>query len=300
MPEEKPLALDLTKENASLQIIPHAPILSSGNAGWNGIQLKHYHRLPPHEMPEYCPAQHVIVIHDARRPFKVERRLDGRLQSDRMANGDIVVVPANVSHGAHWNTEIEITVLIVEPALVAHIAYEAINPDRVELVPHFSKPDPLISHMGLAIKRELKSDGLGSRLYVESMATALSAHLLRHYSAGKHIIRDYTGGLAKYKLRQAIEFINDHLVEGFSLGAIASEVGMSRYHFTRMFKQSTGLTPHQYLMERRLEKAKRLLADTDLTISEIAYSSGFASQSHLTRLFRKNLSTTPKAYRQML
>lgn len=300
MAEDKPLALDLTKENASLQIIPHAPLISSSKVDWNGIQLKHYHRLPPHEMAEYLPAQHVIVTHADRASFKVERKLDGHLQSDRMINGDIVVVPANIPHGAYWNTEINITVLILEPAFVAHTVYESIDPDRVELIPHFSKSDPLISQIALALKTELQSDGLSSRLYAESMATALSAHLLRHYSTVKHAIRDYAGGLSKYKLKQAIEYIHENLTEGFSLQAIANYIGMSQYHFARMFKQSTGMTPHQYLIKSRLKKAKKLLANTDLTISEIAYRTGFASQSHLTRLFRKHVTTTPKAYRQML
>jgi AraC family transcriptional regulator len=300
MAQDKPLALDLTKDNASLQIIPYAPLISSSKVGWNGIQLKHYHRLPPHEMPEYFPAQHVIVTHSDRPSFQVERKLDGHLHRDRMIAGDIVVVPANISHGAYWNTEINITVLILEPTFVAHTIYESVDPDRIELIPHFSKSDPLISQIAFALKTELESDGLSSRLYAESMATALSAHLLRHYSAGKHAIQDYTGGLSKYKLRQSLEYIHDNLIEGFSLQAIANYIGMSQYHFARMFKQSTGMTPHQYLIESRLEKAKKLLANTDLTISEIAYRTGFASQSHLTSQFRKHVTITPKAYRKML
>jgi AraC family transcriptional regulator len=272
MPEDKPLAIDLTKEN----------------------------QLPVYEMAEYYPAQHVIVTHADRHSFKVERKLDGRLGRDRMINGDIVVVPANVSHGARWNTEININVLILEPTFVARIVYESVDPDCVELIPHFSKPDLLISQIALTLQKELISNDSGSRLYVDSMAIALSAHLLRHYSAKKHTIQDYTGGLPKYKLQQAIEYIHDHLTEGFSLEAIANYIGISQYHFAKLFKQSTGMTPHQYLIETRLEKAKILLAKTDFTISEIAYRTGFANQSHLTRLFRKYLSTTPKAYRQML
>ncbi len=299
MREKKFLALDLTRENSSLQILPHAPILSSSKVGWNGIQLKHYHCLPPHEMPEYCPAQHVIVAHNHQRPFKVKRRLDGRQKSDRMISGDVVIVPANVSHGACWDQEISVTVLVLEPTLISHIAHESIDPHSVELVPHFSKPDPLISQIGVALITELETDGWGSSLYADSAANMLAVHLLRRYSTRKHNFRDYAGGLPKYKLRQAIEYIHEHMAEDLSLGAIASQLGMSQYYFARMFKQSTGITPHQYLVEQRLEKAKRLLADTDLTISEVAYRTGFASQSHLTRLFRKHLSITPKAYRQM-
>lgn len=226
MSEEKLLSLDLTQEDVSLELLSRAPLLSSSQASWNGIQLKHYHYLPPHEMPEYSPAQHVIVIHDRQHPFRVQRKLDGRQHSDRMSNGDIVVVPANVPHAAHWNTAIAINVIILEPAFVAYTAYEAIAPHRVELLPHFSKPDPLISQIGLALTRELETDGSGSLLYAKSRATALSAHLLQHYSTRNFSIRNHAEGLPKYKLRQAIEFINDRLAEGFSLSAIASEVGM--------------------------------------------------------------------------
>ncbi len=293
---EKPLAVDFTKEDALASILPRPPILS-GKLDLPGIVVE-YHWQPAHETPEHCFAQHMVCI-ALGRPFRSERVLNGRLVSDRICNGDIFVAPVNTYHQARWDREAEFIVLSLEPALVARAASESIDADRIEIVPHFTTPDPLIQQIGLALKAELKSEELGSRLYVESLVTALCIHLIRHYSASKQKISTYSGGL-QHKLRWAIEYINENLEQDLTLSELAATVGMSPYHFARAFKQLTSLPPHQYLIQRRLEQAKRLLAETDLAIAEIAYRVGFANQSHFTTLFRKHTAVTPKAYRNTL
>jgi AraC family transcriptional regulator len=149
--------------------------------------------------------------------------------------------------------------------------------------------------MGVALLAELKSDGVGSRLYAESIATTLAVHLLRRYSAQPKTIRDYTEGLPKYKLQQAIDYIEQHLDQDLTVAAIATTLAISPYHFSRLFKQSTGLAPHQYVIQCRVERAKQLLLQGKLTIAEIAYRVGFANQSHLNRHFKRVLGVTPKA-----
>ncbi|MEW6497227.1 MAG: AraC family transcriptional regulator [Cyanobacteriota bacterium] len=151
-----------------------------------------------------------------------------------------------------------------------------------------------------ALKSELKSEGQGSRLYVESLATALGVHLLRHYCTSSLQIPTYSDGLSRRKLRLVIEYIKDNLERDLRLAQMAAFVGMSPYHFARLFKLSTGQSPHQYVTHYRIECAKQLLANTDLAITEIAYRVGFSSPSHLTRVFRQYTSITPKAYRDTL
>lgn len=296
MPEEKPLLVDFVKEDALSQIYPCAPVLSSHKAGWNGILLE-YHRQPRYEMPECFSVQHVIGIPiEISSPYRSERRLDGCFQSEQISEGDILVIPA---HNRHWNysdtQEDNFIVLSLEPIVFARTIYESIDPDRVELVPHFVKPDPLIHGIGLALKAELESGRLGGCLYAESMATALFAHLLRWYSAQNHPIREYTGGLPKYKLRQVIDYINNHLDQDLGLAKLAELVQMSPHYFARLFKQSTEFAPHQYVIRCRVERAKQLLLQGKLTIAQVAYAVGFAHQSHLNRHFKRWLGVTPKA-----
>jgi AraC family transcriptional regulator len=126
----------------------------------------------------------------------------------------------------------------------------------------------------------------------------LTIHLLKRYSASGQTIRYTSSQLPKHILRRAIEFINDSLDRNITLAEIGSKVEMSPFHFARLFKQSTGLAPHRYVLERRIDRAKTLLLDTSLPLAEIAYRLGFASQSHFTALFRRFTSTTPRAYRK--
>src|SRR5262249_31722031 len=138
------------------------------------------------------------------------------------------------------------------------------------------------------------------QLYAESLVNALSAHLLRHYSNVKDIFRTNTGGLSKRSLRRVIEYVESNLEHDLTLAEIAQEIDLSVHHFARAFKQTTGLTPHKFLIQRRIERAKALLANHELPLAEVSLRSGFKNQSHFTTLFRKITTTTPKAYRDDL
>ncbi len=99
-------------------------------------------------------------------------------------------------------------------------------------------------------------------------------------------------------LTPVIAFVEEHLGERFTLHDLAREVQVSSFYFVRIFKQRTGLTPHQYVMSRRVARARRLLEEGELPIAAIAAETGFASQSHLTELFRREVGVTPRAYRE--
>lgn len=241
MPEVTPLALNFTQENALLRLLPRAPLLSSHHLGWEGIHAQ-YHRQPAWETPDSCGPHHVIVIGHFEQPTKTERVLNGRRQSEQALTGDIAIIPASVQHKVLWDREGDFTLLFLEPTYVAQTAYESIGTDRVEIVPHFATPDPLIYQIGLLLNSELESNGLSSRLYADSLFTTLAINLLRRYSVWKPAVRDFTGGLPKSKLQQAIEYVHEHLTEDLSLRQIAAFLQMSPNYFTSLFKQSTGLS----------------------------------------------------------
>ena len=108
------------------------------------------------------------------------------------------------------------------------------------------------------------------------------------------------GGLPPRASRRVREFVEEHLEENISIQALASIAGLSMYHFARAFKQSEGMTPHEYLIHCRVQRAKNLLAETDLPLSEIALASGFSDQSHCARRFREHVGVTPSSYRWSL
>jgi AraC family transcriptional regulator len=130
------------------------------------------------------------------------------------------------------------------------------------------------------------------------MATTLGVHLLKHYSASPPTIKNYTNDLPPCKLREVIEYINEHLSQDLSLAELAAVVNLSPNYFVTLFKRSTGLSPHQYVIHCRIERAKALLAENKLPIIEVCDRVGFQNPSHFTAVFRRFMGTTPKAYRE--
>ena len=170
-----------------------------------------------------------------------------------------------------------------------------VNPDQIELMPHFmTEQDGLIQGILSTLRAEIESSGIGSHLLVDSLRTALAVHLLRQYCVTQPKLAQYTDGLSQAKLALVTDYIDDHLYQNLQLIELSKIAQISPYHFLRLFKQSMGTTPHQYILQRRIEKAKYLLQHSELSIAEIALRVGFCDQSHLTRCFKRIVGVTPK------
>ncbi|VEP11606.1 AraC family transcriptional regulator [Hyella patelloides LEGE 07179] len=271
-------------------------ILSSNEAGWNNIYLE-FHRQPAGEIPKiYCQKHSLCIKTDGDRG-KSERWLDDKFQSRCMAHGDVLIVPENISYQGQWNNLIEFILLGIEPKLVQRIAYESVDPEKVEILPIFPQPDPLIYQIAIALKTALLTNKFASSLYAETMANALSVHLLQYYSTRKFTLQNYTDGLPKHKLRQIIDYIQENLEQNLSIAELAELLQMSPHYFGRLFKQSMGITPYKYIIQCRVEKSKMLLQERELTIAEISQRVGFAHQSHLNHHFKRLVGVTPGQFR---
>ncbi len=185
----------------------------------------------------------------------------------------------------------------VHPMLFVYAAAESLQAERVELVPHLAIHDPLLHHIVLLLQVASTADGVVDRLYAELLANALAVHLLQRCVACEQSRQGGAGGLPLPKLRRTIAHIQAHLEHELSVATLAAVVQMSPAHFARLFKQATGQTPHQYVLRCRIERAKQLLVETDLSLSEIGAQIGCTDQSHFTALFRRYVTTTPRAYR---
>lgn len=186
----------------------------------------------------------------------------------------------------------------IEPQLISTIAHETVYDEKVELISTFARPDPLIQHLALNLHANLNSSNY-DRLYAESLFHALSMHLLRYYATCQFTFKEYTG-VPPYKLRQAINYINDNLDQKIKLGDVAKLIDISQFYFSHLFKESMGIAPYQYVIKQRVEKAKELIKQNQLPLAKIALECGFSSQSQMTRHFRRSVGVTPKVYRDRL
>jgi AraC family transcriptional regulator len=297
MTKEKSITINAASDESVLKILPRPAALSSQTLSWKGIQLAYHQHAHEFETPEHCFPQHFITIHRNQSPIIKERVVDGHFQSDRFRDGDICLTPATTPVSVRLHDTCEVMHLYLEPALIAQLMIEVADVDSLELIPQFKLNDSLIYQVGIALNAKLEGNGLCDRLYTESMAMAISAHLIHYYSTQKLKIHNYPNGLSKDRLQQAEEYIHEHLEQNLSVTAIAQILQMSPYYFSRLFKQSTGLSPHQYLLKCRVEHAKKLLKTTNLSIATIATQAGFVDQSHFARHFKRQVGILPSQFR---
>lgn len=297
---QQPLTVDLTQVESHRQILSRSPCADCCRIATEEFVIEHHHQ-PAHEIERCAIAQPGIVL-NLGKSYYVEQWLDGKFQKNHFQAGDFVLFPQDISHRTIWDRPIEFLIVGFPPTFIQSVALELSDRQlqpRAELVPHHKLSDSLVHHLGLTLKAELRSS-YPSGLYIESMLNALGVHLLRHYSEQPYSAQATIGGLSKLKLKQILEYIDEHLEKPISLAELAAIAQISPHYFASLFKQSVGVPPHQYLVQQRITKVKQLLRSTDLTIAEIASCTGFSSQSHLTQTFCKYLAITPKIYRDQI
>lgn len=274
------------------------PLLSSQGRGWNDLQLDSY-RLAPQPDPTAAPVldAHALSVL-LQGTSTVSAFQNGRALRAQVYPGSMSLTPRGASSAYGWSHACIVAHLQLSPALIHATADPGrADPARAELAPTPIFRDPFIEQLCLALIRELHSGGLLGALYADTLAHALALHLLRHYSSLNSPPIPPDRGLTPRHLRLVCDFIGDHLDTDVGLADLAALTGMSPACFTRQFKRSTGLPPHQYLIHRRVERAKELLSGGGLSVAQVAQLVGFFDQSHLDRHFKYWVGVTPKDYR---
>jgi AraC family transcriptional regulator len=190
--------------------------------------------------------------------------------------------------------------IFLEPGVVERVAAEAFELDaaRVSIPPLDGVQHPQLRAVMLAVNDELRGDGGGNRLAIESLANLLAVHLIRNASALRARARRTDSALPRAKLHAVIDYIDAHLDTDLTLAQLAAAVHLSAYHFARQFKAATGMPPHQYVVTRRVERAQQLLREShDLSLAEIAADVGFSDQSKFSTHFKRLLGVTPRRFR---
>jgi AraC family transcriptional regulator len=272
---------------------------TSGALGWSGVRAEHLTDPPDGEV-DVPPTTHHWLVLNHRLPSLFSLQFAGQERNTPPPLGTMIIIPAGSLSRWRWSGSGESTHILVEPQLLARVAAEAIdlNPDRVELPPVYALADPAVQAAMLALDAELRAGGPGGRLLAESLGNVLAVHLLRRFSAPGPTDVHPGGVLSRHKLRTVIEYIHEHLDAELSLDHLAAVAHVSPYHFARLFKHSTGLPPHQYVIACRIERAKELLRGRDrLPLAEVATEVGFADQSHFTRHFKRLVGVTPRRFR---
>jgi AraC family transcriptional regulator len=268
--------------------------LCSGDA-WKGLRLLHNFAAGGEHEDAYALG-HLVFLHVGE-PLDVDTRRGAGQWPIRLDTGSISILPARVPCRSRWTGTAESIVVELAPELLS-----AAHPNRTEAVDLRAiagVQDPFIERTVRALHEDVRAGCPFGPGYGESMGVALAAHLVRWHS--DFVQRPlHSARVPATLIAQVREFIEDNLERDLPLHALAELVRADVFALSRSFKQALGASPHRYIVTRRIERAKELLAEPKLPIADIALRCGFASQSNFADAFRRLVKVSPRAYRNLL
>jgi AraC family transcriptional regulator len=280
------------------KLFPFDAVLSSVRLGWVGLEAARCRAERVFELHPPALTHHWLVLF-LRPPEELDLQYDGVKRHVPPPAGAISLVPAGSPARWRWSGRRDLLAIYLESGLVAQVAAEAfdLDPARLTVPPLDGLELPHLRAAIGAVGAELTAGGAGGRLAAESLANVLAVHLIRHVLTPRSPARGRDGTLPRGRLRAVVEYIEEHLDASPSLEQMAAVARLSAYHFARQFKAATGLPPHQYVIARRVERAKELLqAGTDLSLAEVAAHAGFSDQSQFSHHFNRLIGVTPRRF----
>lgn len=276
--------------------LPRPPVLDTRISALVPALVRRWRDIPP-DIDQAGLDQHFLSVHLGG-PKRLMRQGEGRSLSCDVPLGAHSVVPAGSSF--RWNTQgpVDFAHIYFERRAVDHVVAHAFDrdPAHVSLQEGLGQDDPLVRSLALALLEEVQGDR--NQAYLDDLLHLLVCRILRLHSDARRSEPRARHVLAPYRLRRAIEFIETRLGDAIGVAQIADAAGISRYHFSRAFRQTTGKAPYAYLLERRVVAAKAILIGERVSLTAVARRCGFASLSQFSRMFKRETGVNPTRFRE--
>ncbi|MBV9508004.1 MAG: helix-turn-helix transcriptional regulator [Acidobacteriia bacterium] len=290
-------AVEVMRNGCAVCPFPTRSSLSSKHTGWDGIAMESFINVPAVSIPDHEHPTHFInlLTHGN---ITAQWTMGGITRSAENSPGMLYMLPAGTRDRLTWSGPSTRIVLVMEPRFLARSLEETAHLGDVELIMHWNFRDRHIQSLILALHADLQDGSPAGPLYGESLALALGHYLIRRHSTrAVKRTKPVHGGIPSARLNRVVEFMNENLARDLRLSELAQVAGMSPHYFCQLFKQSTGYTAYQYVLRQRVERAKHYLRDPNITLAVASTATGFADQSHFTKVFRRMVGATPAQFR---
>ena len=277
------------------QAIANKQALNYAQSDYQTLKIFQAHNVAPQELVVDSLSDHLIVIHTTPQPVEVIERADSLRFQGLAQAGSININSAGSMAACRWSEAISFIRLDLSPKLIKQVAEQTdINfRSSYELINTAHTHDAKILQISQWLLAEQNHGVAGGKLYVDSLLNLLAVHLLRTYTTQFQETRS-PSNLTQQQVARAIDYMHSHLNQDISLEVLAQTVNVSSSHLRRLFKQATGMAPHQYLISLRVNRAKELLLTRSFSVNQVAAEVGFADQSHLHRHFKRMFGVSPK------
>ena len=279
----------------SVPIVAQAPLLSSSQIPWEGVLLEEHSTAT--QQTQLRHIRTVFLVLHTGASLRQEWRNAGKFHTTLTTTGSVHLLTPGAERSLTHRDQLDCIVLSIEPSYLHRALEDSLLSERVELVERLALEDPQIERLVRALLAETKAGAPTGGLFGQSIATGLAVYLAQRYSSSPPTLRRHRDGMPTTRLNRVLEYIAAKLHEDLSLAALAEIAGMNLYYFSRLFKQSTGRSPHRYVLEQRITRAQQFLRSSDMTIFEASVRTGFADQGHFAKVFRRFVGVSPTAYR---
>lgn len=248
------------------------------------------------------PSENFLVVVYREGATPMNRRVSGAWKQDHVGRGVTTLLTRAEASNWRWSQDIEVSHFYVSPALMAKTASEAFDRDTesVELHDLLKVEDPMLTWIADRMVQEVSEGGPGGRLCYDALALQASVHVLRRYASVGFKLPCSQGRFRPAHARLIEDYIEQNISRNITLEELANICNCTPVQFARKFHAHYGMRPHAYVLSRKVERACHHLRKDRLPLKEIALLSGFSDQSHLNRIFRRYLNTTPAEYRKVL
>ncbi len=276
-----------------LRTAPSRMALDSSGAG-----IAHWKHDPLHDVVE--PMTHHVVMAYNGAVQRMERRSGRSVAIGTFRPGVVIIIPEGSSSRWDIPKPVDVVQLYLPHATLKRVADEADTGAPIDLLERTAHPDPITSRLLLSVAGVLEGNGALDALFRHQLTDLLATRILAAHTGSPASFQPTTGGLSPKLLLRAIERLRSDSDADVSLTALATDAGLSRFHFCRAFKESTGLSPHAWLRQHRLEQAMNMLRDTDASIALVAAELGYASQTAFAAAFRRLTGEAPADWRRRM
>jgi AraC family transcriptional regulator len=240
---------------------------------------------------------HVIMAYNGTMQ-RMERRTGRSVAIGTFRPGVVIIIPEGSSSRWDIPKPVDVVQLYLPHTMLVRVAREAGTPAPTELLERTAHPDLITSRLLLSAADAMEGNEALDTLFRHQLTDLLATRVLAAHTGSPTTFQATLGGLSPNVLRRAIERLRSDSDADVSLTALASDAGLSRFHFCRAFKESTGLSPHAWLRQHRLEQAMNMLRDTDASVVSVAAALGYSSQTAFAAAFRKLTGETPSDWRR--
>jgi AraC family transcriptional regulator len=262
----------------------------------SGAGIAHWKHDPLHDVVE--PMTHHVIMAYNGLTQRMERRSGKSFETGTFRRGVVIIIPEGSSSRWDIPKPVDVVQLYLPHVTLKRVADEAETTAPIDLLERTAHPDPITSRLLLSTVGVVEGNRTLDTLFRTQLTDLLATRLLAAHSSSPTSFQSITGGLSPKVLLRAIERLRSDSDADVSLDALASDAGLSRFHFCRAFRESTGLSPHAWLRRHQLERAMSMLRDTDASIVSVAAELGYASQTAFAAAFRRSVGETPSDWRR--